>query len=478
MAVSTAMSILSDQKEIEQVVKPDSEVCIVVAGQVDSGKSSLLGVLTSGELDDGKGSARAKICKHPHELELGQTSDISTKIMRFGNIDESGTKKVTELTMVDLCGHQKYFKTTLTGILGYFPDYAIVVIGANRGVQDMTKEHMLVLLHLRIPFVVIITRIDIAPRDIYLETVDTVRKLLVKVKRNVVQINTMDDLKIEDPSKLIEQERQYMEKIERETINMRDNPYIVPIISVSNKTGHSINVVRYMLTTLQPRDKFLEEIKGSIFYIDSKFTPKGIGLVVSGLVRGNVIKQGQELLIGPIESTFCPIRAWSLHNNNRQKVESIGNNQRGCLAIRSTDKSREITKLQIRKGMIITTKESIDQICYQFTADVCILHHPTMISNRYTPTIQCGNIRQTARIILSDDQKLKTKDRASVSFRFIKYPEYLEPGMRLFFREGKTRGTGIVTSILPLKNDPNKKPAELNKWGNKFKRHRQKNKKK
>jgi GTPase len=38
--------------------------------------------------------------------------------------------------MFDLCGHEKYFKTTAYGVSGCFPDYSFVIIGANRGISN------------------------------------------------------------------------------------------------------------------------------------------------------------------------------------------------------------------------------------------------------------------------------------------------------------------------------------------------------
>eukprot|EP00351_Strombidinopsis_sp_SopsisLIS2011_P000767 CAMPEP_0116871238 /NCGR_PEP_ID=MMETSP0463-20121206/1488_1 /TAXON_ID=181622 /ORGANISM="Strombidinopsis sp, Strain SopsisLIS2011" /LENGTH=96 /DNA_ID=CAMNT_0004509259 /DNA_START=928 /DNA_END=1218 /DNA_ORIENTATION=- len=56
-------------------IKPDIKV--VLLGAENSGKSTLLGVLTSGELDDGEGTQRTKVFRHKHELEQGKTSSIS-----------------------------------------------------------------------------------------------------------------------------------------------------------------------------------------------------------------------------------------------------------------------------------------------------------------------------------------------------------------------------------------------------------------
>ena len=37
------------------------------------------------------------------------------------------------VTLVDLAGHERYFKTTAYGLTGHLPDYACLIIGANAG---------------------------------------------------------------------------------------------------------------------------------------------------------------------------------------------------------------------------------------------------------------------------------------------------------------------------------------------------------
>ena len=46
-------------------------------------------------------------------------------------------------------------------------------------------------------------------------------------------------------------------------------------------------------------------------------------------------------------------------------------------------------------------------------------------------------------------EHLRTGDKASCLFRFIKNPEYLRPGSRMVFREGRTKAVGNVTKIFP-----------------------------
>lgn len=50
---------------------------------MDAGKSTLLGVLTHGELDNGRGFARQKLFRHKHEMESGRTSSVGNDILGF-----------------------------------------------------------------------------------------------------------------------------------------------------------------------------------------------------------------------------------------------------------------------------------------------------------------------------------------------------------------------------------------------------------
>ena len=46
-------------------------------------------------------------------------------------------------------------------------------------------------------------------------------------------------------------------------------------------------------------------------------------------------------------------------------------------------------------------------------------------------------------------EHLRTGDRATVRFRFIKSPEYLRLGMKLVFREGRTKAIGSISRLIP-----------------------------
>jgi GTPase len=51
-------------------------------------KQKLIGVLTKGKLDNGRGLARSNVFQHKHELTSGRTSSISQQIMGYDSKGE------------------------------------------------------------------------------------------------------------------------------------------------------------------------------------------------------------------------------------------------------------------------------------------------------------------------------------------------------------------------------------------------------
>lgn len=151
-----------------------NETRVAVVGNVDAGKSSLLGVLTKGRLDDGRGRARVSLFRHKHEIESGRTSSVGLELLGF---DPAGKEIVPEshvlgeksanlldpavhgmsgraqklswediaakasriVSFSDLAGHERYLKTTLFGLTSSAPDFVTLIVGANAGLIGMSK---------------------------------------------------------------------------------------------------------------------------------------------------------------------------------------------------------------------------------------------------------------------------------------------------------------------------------------------------
>ena len=61
--------------------------------------------------------------------------------------------------------------------------------------------------------------------------------------------------------------------------------------------------------------------------------------------------------------------------------------------------------------------------------------------------LHVGPVSQTCAIIDIDRAYIRTGDRALVAFRFVQRPEFLAVGERILFREGRTKGLGIVKAV-------------------------------
>jgi len=100
--------------------------------------------------------------------------------------------------------------------------------------------------------------------------------------------------------------------------------------------------------------------------------------------------------------------------------------------------------------MILCAPDLKPKATWAFTAEVIILSHPTTLRCGYSPILHCVSVRQAARINgIEGKDLLRMGDRATVHFEWCHRPEFMIPGSRIIFREGRTKGIGVVRSISP-----------------------------
>jgi GTPase len=155
---------------------------------------------------------RANVMNYEHEKNNGRTSSVAHEIMGF---KADGSQYVTEMTHTtkknkiwpdivdnsvkvihfsDLCGHEKYLKTTMHGLTSTYPDYCFLVIGANMGISKMTKEHIGIANALKIPLFVIFTKVDLAPEEVLKSNLEKITKIMkVHCQKIPVVIRTDKD---------------------------------------------------------------------------------------------------------------------------------------------------------------------------------------------------------------------------------------------------------------------------------------------
>ncbi|XP_054997112.1 GTP-binding protein 1 [Sorex araneus] len=430
------------------------EVRVAVVGNVDAGKSTLLGVLTHGELDNGRGFARQKLFRHKHEIESGRTSSVGNDILGFdseGNVvnkpDSHGgslewtkicEKSTKVITFIDLAGHEKYLKTTVFGMTGHLPDFCMLMVGSNAGIVGMTKEHLGLALALNVPVFVVVTKIDMCPANILQETLKLLQRLLKSpgCRKIPVLVQSKDDVIV--------------------TASNFSSERMCPIFQISNVTGENLDLLKMFLNLLSPRTSCREE-EPAEFQIDDTYSVPGVGTVVSGTTLRGLIKLNDTLLLGPDPlGNFLSIAVKSIHRK-RMPVKEVRGGQTASFAL------KKIKRSSIRKGMVMVSPRLNPQASWEFEAEILVLHHPTTISPRYQAMVHCGSIRQTATILSMDKDCLRTGDKASVHFRFIKTPEYLHIDQRLVFREGRTKAVGTITKLLQTTNNSpmNSKPQQI-----------------
>ncbi|KAI0099609.1 P-loop containing nucleoside triphosphate hydrolase protein [Nemania sp. FL0031] len=421
---------------VEEVI----ETRIAVVGNVDAGKSSMLGVLVKGDLDDGRGKARVNLFRHKHEIETGRTSSVGMEIMGFdtlGNVitsdtpgrklswEEIGKRSAKVITFTDLAGHERYLRTTVFGLLSSSPNYCLLMVAANNGLIGMSKEHLGIALALNVPIMVVVTKIDICPPNILEQTIQQITKILKSpgAKKMPIFINNREEC-VNTATQFVSQR-------------------ICPIFQVSNVTGKNLDLVRTFLNILPHHGRYDSEAPFE-FHVNDTFSVPFVGTVVSGIVKSGVVHVGDNILVGP--DSLGQFMQTSIRSIERKRigVPAASAGQSASFAL------KRVRRKDVRKGMVVLPKiegQPPPKVYREFVAEVLILSHATTIKTKYQAMLHVGPVQQTCAIIDIDSPFIRTGDRATVAFRFVQRPEYLAPGDRLLFREGRTKGLGIVKSV-------------------------------
>ena len=461
-------------------------VRVAVVGNVDAGKSTLIGTLTTSCLDDGRGKSRTAIMKHRHEIESGRTSTATTHLMGFRSTGEPiagrdsirTNRRRTEdeivresdriVTLMDLAGHEKYLKTTIHGVASGFADYGLILVNSRHPPTHMTHHHLNLCCSYGIPVIVVFTKIDGCPQHARKQSKEEVAKLLRSpdIGKRAYAIKAEED-------------------IEKCMVNLNS---LAPMFDISSVTGEGMHLLRKMLFQLPKRRKHENRAKKPFeFLVEDIFNVPGVGAVVSGFVFAGELTVGSNahVYVGPTDDgTFLKTTAKSAHIS-RINTSHVTSGQSACLALAL---GKDLRK-KLRRGMVVL-KESPTST-REFEAEICVLKgEGTTIRRSYQAYVHILNVRQSAfarniEVINnqgflspsafnsgSDRKKTKAKaeiqneddsdagvknivlrpgSRAKVRFEFAKRPEYIRPGMKMLFRDGRVRGVGKVTAIPTVK---------------------------
>ena len=484
---SNTNSSSSDKNSLSETLS-SRNIRVAVVGNVDAGKSTLIGTLTTSCLDDGRGKSRTSIMKHRHEIESGRTSTATSHLMGFRSTgepiggrdqirankrkseDEVARESYRIVTLIDLAGHEKYLKTTIHGVSSGMADYSLILVNSRHPPTHMTQHHLNLCCSFGIPVIVIFTKTDGCPEHAFKASKEELIKLLraPDIGKKPFAIRNEQDIQT------------CMDKMHT----------LAPMIETSCVTGEGVNLLQKLLFALPKRRRHEKKLDRPFeFLVDDIFNVPGVGAVVSGFVNAGELSVGSNsyVYVGPTDNgTFMRTVAKSAHIA-RINTSHVTSGQSACLAF---SLNKELRK-KLRRGMVVL-KESPTSTKH-FDAEICVLKgEGTTIRRSYQAYVHILNVRQSAfardiEIVNhnaiglppshsahnndEDGIVLRPGSRAKVRFEFAQRPvsdvfvlecmvmldlltytiaalqEYIRPGMRMLFRDGRVRGVGVITGI-------------------------------
>lgn len=366
---------------------------VVFIGHVDHGKSTTVGrlLLDTGAIDARiieqyrkeaaeKGKATFEFAwvmdRLKEERERGVTIDVAHK--------EFESSKYY-ITIIDAPGHRDFVKNMITGTSQ--ADAAVLVVSAKEGVQEQTREHIFLSRALGVP-------------------------------QMIVAINKMDATTPPYSQDAFNAVKGEVEKLLK-SVGYKDIPF-VPISGYvgDNVVKPSTKMPWYNGPTLvqafdslklpeKPIDKPLR------IPIQDVYSITGIGTVPVGRVETGVLNVNDQIIFMPANKTG-EVKSIEMHHQPLPKAEpgdNIGFNVRG------------ISKNDIKRGDVCGKPDNPPTVVQEFTAQIVILNHPSVISPGYTPVFHA----HTAQVACTITEIVKTLDPRTGGTKQEK-PDFIKTG--------------------------------------------------
>ncbi|HJX50693.1 MAG TPA: translation elongation factor EF-1 subunit alpha [Candidatus Nanoarchaeia archaeon] len=332
---------------------------IVFVGHVDHGKSTCVGqlVFLSGIISENEMKKLKDEAEKQGKVgfEFAYIMDrVKEERERGVTIDLAYQKLITpkrQITIIDAPGHKDFVKNMITGASQ--ADAAFLTIAAKEGVQPQTKEHLWLLRTMGVgQIAILINKMD---------TVDYKEDAFNKVKEEVSAL-----LKVVG-------------------INAEKTKFLaVSGLKGDNIKEKSANMPWYKGPTLYEQLDLFEEPKKPTdlpmrMPVQDVYEITGIGVVPVGKVETGIMKVGQKVIVLPGRSGTGingEIKTIEMHHEQLTEAPSgynVGINIKG------------IGKKDIARGDVVCDAAKPATIAEEFTAQVAVINHPTVIAKGYTP---------------------------------------------------------------------------------------------
>ena len=290
------------------------------------------------------------------EQERGITIDLSHK--KF-------TTDKYEYTIIDAPGHKDFVKNMITGAAQ--ADVGFLVVAASDGIMAQTKEHIFLCKTLGVNQIsVLINKMDAVKWD---------QAKYDAVKKEVTTLLQTVGYKIAE----------------------------VEFIPISAYQGDNVvkksgNMEWYKGPTLREQfDKFKEPEKPTELPlrlpIQDVYNITGIGVVPVGRVETGVMKVGDKIIVMPSRTgtgARGEIKSIEMHHEQIQKAEpgdNVGFNVRG------------LGKKDIARGDVLGVESNPPTVASEFTAQIVVLNHPTVITVGYTPVFHIHTAQVSCQFV-------------------------------------------------------------------------------
>jgi elongation factor 1-alpha len=357
------------------MAKGKVHINLVFIGHVDHGKSTTVGRL----LYDTKNIDEQAMRKLKDKAkELGKVGFEFAFVM--DNLKEEQERGVTidlahkkfetpkyYFTIIDAPGHKDFIKNMITGASQ--ADAGVLVVSGNPsdGVQAQTKEHIFLARTLGVnQLIIYVNKMDMAKYD---------QKRFEEVKKQVSDLLKSVGYK---PEEVV----------------------FVPGASLEgdNVAEKSKNMSWYEgKTLLETLDTLKEPEKPTDLPlrlpIQDVYKITGIGVVPVGRVETGVMKINDKVIVVPGregKGVTGEVKSIEMHHEQMQQAEpgdNIGFNVRG------------IGEKDIARGDVLGHTDNVPTIATEFTAQMVILNHPTVVTVGYTPVFHIHTAQVACQVM-------------------------------------------------------------------------------
>ncbi|MBU4501577.1 MAG: translation elongation factor EF-1 subunit alpha [Nanoarchaeota archaeon] len=400
------------------MAKEKPHINVVFVGHVDHGKSTTVGRLLydSGAIDE---QAMRKLKDLAQQLgksgfEFAFIMDnLKEERERGVTIDLMHKKFVTdkfEYTVIDAPGHKDFVKNMITGASQ--ADVGFLVVAAAEGVMAQTKEHIWLCKTLGVNQIAVI-------------------------------VNKMDSVKY-DEAKYKAVKESVSEVLKGIGYKVDDIPFIpASALQGDNVFKKSENMAWYTGPTVREQlDLFKEPEKPTELPlripIQDVYSITGIGVVPVGRVETGKMKVGDKVIFVPArEGTGVTGECKSIEMHHEDIKEAIPGDNIGFSV-------RGIGKKDIARGDVLGHVDNPPKVVSEFTAQMVILNHPTVITAGYTPVFHV----HTAQVACRFDKIEKKLDPATGATKE-ENPDFIK------------NGDAAIVKIIPTKPLVLEKQSEI-----------------